>query len=128
MDGATRAHLDSIDAGMAKRWMALAGRPSRHTANPERTHNLPKVKASELPGKQSRLVKDGFKRDFAGMSPSSVARHQPAASKQANEHTPMKEGPVDFMLGSHPHKLGAPSKPTGPVARDLRRAAAQIGR
>jgi hypothetical protein len=113
---------------MAKRWMALAGRPSKHTANPERTHNLPKVKASELPGSQTKLKADGFQRDFAGLKPSSVARHKPTASRLANEHTPMKEGPVDFMLGSRPHKMGAPSKPTGLIARDLRRGAVALAK
>lgn len=128
MDAATQAHLDSIEPGSAKRWMRLAGSPSRHTANPERTHNLPKVSGSELPGRQVKLKRDGFQRDFAGLKPSSVARHKPIANPNANEHEPMTEGPVDFMLGSRPHKMGAPSRPTGAVARDLRRAAVALKR
>lgn len=117
------AHLDSIDAGMAKRWMALAGRPSRHNANPEKTANLPKVKASELPGRQARLVKDGFKRDFT-LKPDQRARHKIAP--QADESTPMTEGPVSFTPGSRPGKLGKAPAHKGMKARDLRRAAAQL--
>ncbi len=123
MDAATQAHLNSIDQGMAKRWMAIAGRPSRHTANPEKTANLPKVKASELPGKQSKLVKDGFKRDFT-LHPDQRARH--TISKQADESTPMREGPVTFMVGSNPGKLGKAPAHKGMKARDLRHAAAQL--
>lgn len=100
--------------------MARAGTPSRHDANPERTTNLPKVKASELPGKQTK-TKSGYARDFTGLKPNQVARH--TISKSADERTPMGEGPVEFMVGGRAHKMGRPKAPSGSAARFVRAAA-----
>lgn len=104
--------------------MALAGSPSKHNANPERTVNLRKVKARELPGPQTK-TKGGFQRDFSPLKPSSVARHTPKANPKANEHAPMSEGPVDFQYGSRPGKMGAAKEPTGLHGRAVRAAAVQ---
>ncbi len=127
MNAATQAHLEAISPGMAKRWMARAGSPAKHRANPERTVNLPKVRARELPGRQSK-VKGGFQRDFGPLAPSSVARHKPAADRQANEYAPMSEGPVGFQVGSRPHKMGKATEPTGAMGRAVRAAAIRKAR
>lgn len=112
--------LEATHPDLAKRFMAHAGSPSRHEANPERTANLPKVKASELPGSQAK-TKGGFQRDFAGLKPGQRARH--TISKAADEQTPMGEGPVEFMVGSRAHKMGRPAPPAGSAARFVRAAA-----
>lgn len=112
--------MEATHPDLAKRFMARAGTPSRHRANPERTANLPKVRASELPGSQTK-VKGGFQRDFAGLKPGQRARHR--ISKPADERTPMGEGPVEFQVGSRAHKMGRPAPPTGSAARFVRAAA-----
>jgi hypothetical protein len=117
-----RVFLEATHPNLARRFMAKAGAPSRHVANPERTTNLPKVEVSELPGSQTK-TKGGFQRDFAGLKPNQVARHKPAADKGANERTPMAEGPVEFQVGSRAHKMGQPASPTGSAARFVRAAA-----
>jgi hypothetical protein len=122
LSAAAQAFVDSLPPDEARRWLARSGQPERHGSE-KRPVN------PDVPSPFPRKRVDAFKRDFGPLRPSSVARHKPAADKDANEHEPMSEGTgVEYEPGSRkqPHGNGKPGVPTGALARDVRKAAAAI--
>ena len=114
-----RAFMEARHPEIARRWLAESGSPARHGSRGKGAAN-PKSEGSPRPPKVS-----AHKRDFGPLKPSSSARHKPAGKATPNEHEAMSEGTgVEFQVGLRHRELGKPARLTGPVARDVRVAAA----